>query len=145
VNVHLMILMFIMLFNFLIFMVALTVNFLYPSLNFLEVPIRWSEWLRRNSTMYVAGLSISAIQFWVGLRFRNFFVPVGIGFAMWIIGTLMVMEFGTRHGYLFPYTALPYSLFDKYKHLMPAVNLVSVGYAALFLLIGFLDFRRGKK
>lgn len=145
VNVHLMILLFIVIFNALLFVVALTAHLLYPPLEFLDKPIRWTEWLSRNSTMYVAGLSVSAIQFWLGLRFRNFFVPVGIGFAMWFIGMLMVMEFGSMNAYLFPYTALHYGVFDKFGHLMPRVNLVSAGYTVLFLLIGFWDFRRGKK
>ena len=145
VNVQLMILTFIVMYNLCIFLIAAVVHFTMPSLNFLNIPINWTLWLSKNATLYVAGLSISAIQFWLGLRFRNFFVPVGIGFVLWFIGTLLVMEFGSKYAYYFPYTALPYSMFEKYKHLQPTINMVSVGYMGLFLVIGFADFRRGKR
>lgn len=144
-HVHLMILMFIVLFNLFMFMVAIAIHFMIPSVNFLGVPVKWIEWLSKNAIMYVAGLSISAIQFWFGLRFRNFIIPIAVGFALWLTGTVMVMEFGSRYAYFFPYSYLPYSLFPKYKHLMPTVMWNSLGYMALFLAIGFIDFRRGKK
>jgi lantibiotic transport system permease protein len=145
VNVHLMILTFLVIFNLCLFLIGAMVHFTMPAINFLDKPINWTQWLNKNATMYIAGLSISAIQFWLGLRFRNFFVPVGIGFVLWFIGTLLVMEFGSKYAYYFPYTALPYSMFDKYKYLQPTINMISVGYMVLFLAIGFADFRRGKR
>lgn len=141
-NVQLLLLFFLLLFNVFMGMVATVIHFADPELKILNQPFNSSGWLMWNVNYYLAVLAMCAIQFWLGLRFRNFLLSVGIGFVMWLIGTLLVMEFKTSKAFLFPYTYLPCTIMPKYKSLMPLVHWCSVGYMVLFLGIGYFDFRR---
>jgi hypothetical protein len=50
----------------------------------------------------------------------------------------------TKSGYVerFPYS-YAYGRFPKYDPQVNEVQWISLGYSVLFLIIGFLDFRRG--
>lgn len=63
-------------------------------------PLPWRWLLERNVVGYVAVLPIVAMQFLLGLRFRNFMVPLGAGVALWLTAVL-----GTswHYAWLLPY------------------------------------------
>ncbi len=54
-------------------------NLINPEFTFLHRSIDWETILRLNLKTYVSILGISAIQYWLSLRFNNFVAPVGIG------------------------------------------------------------------
>ena len=89
--------------------------------------------------MVLSGLC--AIQFWLGLRFKNFIIPIGIGIACYFAGTLLVMELKDSVIIYSPYTMLFYSGLPEYNY-VNMVNWYSLGYTIVFLGIGFLDFKR---
>ena len=49
-------------------------------------------------------LAIAAIQYWLSLRFRNFVVALGIGFALYITGlTIRQWEHIDWYPYMYPF------------------------------------------
>ncbi|MFN2439690.1 MAG: hypothetical protein ABR503_10865, partial [Chitinophagaceae bacterium] len=94
-----------------------------------------------NVNAYVSILAISAIQFWLGLRFKNFIIPIAIGFAMWLTGIMMLVAFKVPNADLFPYTYPAFSVFSEHKLMLNTIQLYSAGYAALFLILGFIHFK----
>jgi len=145
-NVHVVILLFILLYNVFLALSIVIIHFMVPSAHLLDQHRNWSELIMWNTHMYLGMLALSAIQFWLSLRFRNFVVSLGVGLTLWLVGVMMVMGYNVRGAYFFPYTYTAYSGFPyKFKDIMPAVQWGSFGYMMLFLIIGFIDFRRGKR
>ena len=143
-NLHLLILVFLLSFNGFMGFTLLGVHFLDPSLNVFHNPFNWKSILSLNVNSYLAILAISALQFWMGLHFRNFIIPIGIGFAMWVVASMMTMELHMDEARYFPYAFSIYSVSSKFNDILPSIQFLSLGYAVVFLLLGFLDFRRRK-
>lgn len=144
-NVQFMLLLFLVLFNVFMGLALVIVHFILPSMHLLNQPFNGNAWIMFNVKTYLAVLAITAIQFWLGLRFRNFIIPLGIGFVLWWAGMLMAMEFHTPNSQYFPYSFLVYSFSPKYKDIVPQIQLTSVLYTVVVLGLAFLDFRRGKR
>jgi lantibiotic transport system permease protein len=87
-------------------------------------------------------LALSAIHFWLGIRSKNFILPIGVGLALWLTGTLLVLEFKASWATYFPYSFQSITLSSQTRPYLEQVMWTSAGYAVLVLLIGFLDFRR---
>jgi hypothetical protein len=124
------------------FLTIVGVNFIKPTLNLFEHPLNGSTVLVNAANAYILLLAVCAIQFWMGLRFRNFIVPIGIGFALWLAGTIMAVQYKSNLVYYFPYSFNAFPVSTKLKSQLTQVAWTSLGYALLFLIIGFFDFRR---
>ena len=141
-NIHLLILLFLIA-NFLFMcVIAIATHFIFPELNILNQPINGRNVLINYANAYIVLLAITAIQFWLGLRFKNFIVPIAIGFALWFSGNLIVLEYKSPYGIYFPYSFQVYATFDQYKSHLNQVAWYSAGYLVLFLALSFIDFRR---
>ena len=143
-NVHVLVILFLLLYNILLVISLLVIHFMLPALHLLNKP-HWSELITWNVNTYVSALALIAVQFWLGLRFRNFIVPLGIGLTLWLIGVMMVAGYHVPNAYIFPYTYTAYTAFPKNNELLPAVQWGSVVYMVVFLVLGFVDFRRGRR
>jgi hypothetical protein len=95
---------------------------------------------------FVDCLPIVALQYLLALRFRNFLVPLGVGFLIWI-GALAALPW--KFGYLIPYT---YSMLDYLRHdpgkaFIPAIDiqLFALVYAVAFTAVGYALFRAMKE
>ncbi len=105
-----------------------------------KAAIPWTTFLREDALYFVDCLPIVALQYLVSLRFKNFLVPVGAGFLLWI-GALGALRW--TYGYFIPYT---YCIFNYLKTgvdtkaVIPAVNihLFAAGYFACFTLAGYI-------
>jgi hypothetical protein len=141
-NIHLMILMFLV--SNLIFMslAAVAAHFIDPSLDLLNQPFDWRRVLVTTANSYLTILAISTIQFWIGLRFKNFIIPIAIGLFLWLTGTILIMEYKASFGSYFPYSFHIYSIVSKFKPQLNQVVFNSCMYTVLFFALGFLDFRR---
>ena len=141
INVLLLIVIF-LLFNLLfVFADAVLLHFLQPSLHVLSQPINGKAILLSRVNSFVALLAICSIQFWMGMKFKNFIVPLAAGIALWFMGTILVMQ-NLEMAAWFPYSFHAYGSFPKYHPENLLVGWTSVVYAALFLVLGFVDFRR---
>ena len=143
INVQLLIFLFLVTDKLLMFINAVILHFIDPSLNVLNQPLDGAAILSTVVNSYVVLLGVSAIQFWLSLRFKNFIVPVAIGIGSWFIGTILVLQMKLAFAEYFPYSFHVFARFPEYKDKnLTAICWTSAGYAVLFLIIGFLNFRK---
>lgn len=142
-TIQLMILLCFVLFNILMLAVGAAGSLINTNLNFLSRPIDVQMLLKLNLKMYISTLGISAIQYALSLRFKNFVAPVGVGLAL-VIGSIIAMNVHWKHIYKYPY-AYPMLTLDAIKKhgsgFLENHEWNSIGYLVLFLLIGFLDMK----
>ncbi len=141
-NVHLLMLVFLIATHLFMFLTIAGINFIKPTLNLFNHPLDGSTVLVNAANAYILLLAVCTIQFWLGLRFRNFIVPIGIGFALWLAGTIMAVQYKSNLVYYFPYSFNAFPVSTKLKSQIPQVAWTSLGYALLLLIVGFFDFRR---
>lgn len=144
INVHFLIITFLVMNFIMMFTVVVLLHFMDPSLDIFNQPINGMEVLMTRVKAYVALLALSSIQFWLGLRFKNFIAPIGIGMGLWLAGTIMVFEAQSGIVEYIPYCYHAFLVNDQFKPANNTYQFLSVGYAILFLVIGFWEFR-GKR
>jgi hypothetical protein len=141
-NINLLILLFLIANLFFMTLVVVVMHFFHPALDLLSQPFDATRLLVLIANVYVTMLAVCAFQFWLGLRFRNFIIPTAVGFALWIAGMMMSFEFQSDLVEFFPYSFQTLPFIPDLQSKMSQVAWTSVGYATLFLMLGFLDFRR---
>jgi hypothetical protein len=141
-NIQLLMLAFLIASHLFMWVVAIAIHFMVPKLNLLNQPLNGYTVLLYNINSYLTILAVSAIQFWIGLRFKNFLVPIAIGLVLWITGMSMVFEYHSDFTVYFPYSFHAFTFYPGNKSQLSQVEWTSFGYAVFFLLMGFLDFRR---
>lgn len=142
INVHLLMLVFLIATHLFMFLAIAGINFIKPNLNLFKHPLNGCTVLVNAVNAYILLLAVCAIQFWIGLRSRNFIVPIGIGFALWLTGTIMTVQYKSNLVFYFPYSFHAFPVSIKLKPQLTQVAWTSLGYALLFLTVGFFDFRR---
>jgi lantibiotic transport system permease protein len=144
-NAQFFIILFLLLNRLIMFLVVVLLHFREPELNVLRQPLDESEMTMSFLNSYIAMLAVFCLQFWLGLRFRNFIVPVGIGISLWFLGSILVLEMKSPLANYFPYSFHMFKTLPDFKVNDNAIRLTSFAYAVLFLVIGYIDFkRRGK-
>ena len=124
--------------------VVIAAHFILPDLNILQHSFNPYPVLEENVHTYVSVLAICTIQFWIGLRSRNFIVPIAIGIACWLAGTIMVFEYKSSASPYFPYSFHGIRLSPEFSPRLTQVEWTSFGYSILFLVLGFWDFKQRK-
>ncbi len=146
-TIHLMILFCFILFNVLLILSGVLINFIDPKFTFLQQSIDWEMIFWLNVKTYISILGISAIQYWLSLRFKNFVAPVGIGLVL-IIGSIVAVNLKWAHVYKYPYI-YPFLSYDSMKKtsgpFLENHEWNSFGYFVFFMLIGFLDMKFRKE
>lgn len=146
-TIHIMILICFILFNVLMILAGVLIDVITPEFTFLQRSIDWETLLRLNVKTYISILGISAFQYCLSLRFKNFVAPVGIGLAL-VIGAVISIEFHWQHIYKFPYTypILSYDSMEKTSYpILENHEWNSIGFCVFFLLVGFLDMKFRKE
>jgi hypothetical protein len=141
-NIQLLILLFLVATHLFMFVTILAAQFIDPTLDLLNQPLNGYTVLVKAVNAYLTILAGCAMQFWIGLRFKNFIVPIAIGLALWLTGTLMALEYHSKLTNYFPYSFQIFPICPDYTPKLDEVAWTSAGYAILFLFLGFLDFRR---
>jgi len=141
-NIQLLIIFFLVAYNIFIGLAAVTIHFIDPTVGVGKPAPNWSAIALVNLKLYLSILSISALQFWLGIRFKNFITPVAIGFMLWITAAIMLLQMHSSLADLFPYTYSIVSMLPVFKTKWTGVQIGSIIYAAAFLVFGFIDFRR---
>jgi hypothetical protein len=142
INIQMLILLFLVANVIFMFIVLVLTNWIDPKLGLFSKPLNWSLLLLRLANSYLLILALSAFQFWLGLRFKNFILSVGLGFALWLTCIIMALEY---HSTIVEYIPHSFQLFSVVPPLQPKLEQVvwtSLGYAIVFLVLGFIDFRR---
>ena len=146
-TIQFMIIFFFLLFNGFMLSGGLLLSMLNPDFSFIDHAVPWRKLLELNLKTYVSILGISAIQYAVSIRFKNFIAPIGIGLAL-LIGAIIGANLGWEHIFKVPYAHPILTL--KYMALKDRPFLENHEWNALlycvaFLLIGFLDMRLRKE
>ncbi len=102
----LMLLQFFILFNLGVFLSVLIPFLLLKNVSYPVAVFPWLFSLKTNATFFIDCLPVMAIQYLVGLQFKNFLVPLGIGIGMLTAATFAI---SWQYGYIIPYS---YSLFN---------------------------------
>ena len=126
------------------FIVAVIMHFREPQLDVLSQPVEVSKMMISLFNSYVVTLALCSIQFWLGLTFRNFIIPIAVGIALWFLGSILVVQMKSPLSNYFPYSYHMFETFPEFK-MADTVRFASVGYALLFLAVGFFSFSRKEK
>lgn len=132
---------------FVLFDVAVYVSAMLPPALLGNVPyprahMPFRGFVVETGKYWVASLPIVVAQYVLSLRFKNFLVPVGVGFMTWV-GALAALSW--KDGYILPYiyTMLAYLRDDpKTRITLPPsqLNAWAIGYTLCFTLAGYLLF-----
>lgn len=138
--VMLMLILFLVLHNILLFAVTALVDSRAVNVWFKPHSPDWHMLLDYNLRTFICIQGISALQFWLGIRFRNFIPPIAIGFGLWLLAATLVLELRLPRADLHPYTYPIYAIFPDFESKLPGLFTGSALYATMFLLFGFFDF-----
>jgi lantibiotic transport system permease protein len=113
-----------------------------PGVTMPAAPMPFASFLLDDLRYCIACLPIVALQYLLSLRFRNYMVPVGVGFMLWV-GSLAALS--SRWGVLSPYayTMLEYLKNEPGGKLPPPmfdIHWLATGYSVLFVAMGFVLF-----
>ena len=141
-NIHLLMIFFLVATHVFMWLVTIAIHFILPELDVLNQPLNIAAVWRMLGNSYVTILAVSVLQFLIGLKFKNFLVPVGIGVALWLIGTVMSLEYNSDLADYFPYSFHTFEFSPEHRPRLTEVKWRSLIYAVVFLVIGFWDFSR---
>ena len=143
ITLHLLIILFIASFLIFLFIGVFLINLIHPGLFKKEFNLQNA--LLANWHVYVSVFAISAIQFWLSLRFKNFIAPLAIGFCLWIMAPLMLFSlnwsFADRYPYSFPIQLVAMSERPDFKPDIPLIHMLSMAYGLFFLAVAFIEFK----
>jgi lantibiotic transport system permease protein len=124
---------------------AIAANIINPGYNFFSSHLDMNAVMMYSLKIYAATLAISAIQFWISLRFKNYILPLGIGMALLITG-LIVMNW--EYIYLYPY-AYPLLTFmtsiSLGQNWLVKHEYISICYTLAILILTLFDVNRFKE
>lgn len=143
VTLHLLIILFIASFLTFLFIGIFLINLIHPGL--FKKGLDLQAVLLTNWNLYVSIFAISAMQFWLSLRFKNFIAPLAIGFCLWIMAPLMLFSlnwsFADRYPYSFPIQLVAMSEKPDFKPDIPLIQMLSMAYGLFFVGVAFLEFK----
>ena len=150
VAIIIMILFLFLMFNIFMLLSGAVPNLFYSKYTFLKNSIDWSALLKLNFKTFVSLLGIISIQYWIGLRFRNFIVPIGIGLGLLVSSMILLpWEHVDKVPYAYPLRTFMTSMTKNQNELTGPLlqnhELNSVGYFIFFTIIAFLDMRFRKE
>jgi len=120
---------FFVLFNLGIYLSALVPYIIVIGVPYPKAPIPYPLFLQLDAYYFVDCLPIVALQYLISLNYKNFLVPVGTGFMLWV-GALASLSW--KYGYIIPYT---YGMFTFLKSgvtskaVIPTVNIHGIAFA----------------
>ncbi|HEU4471925.1 MAG TPA: ABC transporter permease [Flavisolibacter sp.] len=97
-----------------------------------------------NAQTWILSLGLSAVQFWLSLRFRNFVAPLAVGLVGWFLSPMMIFQFKTAMVEYYPYAFTILSVIPDYKANIGTYQWYSIITAVAFLGIAFFQFRKRK-
>jgi lantibiotic transport system permease protein len=137
-----MMLQFFVFFNIGIYLAALIPYLAINGVPYPSAALPYLGFLKEDALYFIDCLPVIALQYLLSLKYRNFLVPVGTGFLIWIVA---LSSLRWKYGYVIPYT---YCMFNYLKDseggraLHPAINFhyISVGYFLIITVISYLVY-----
>lgn len=130
------------LFNLGIYLSALIPYLLFSGVSYPVAAIPYELFLEQNLKFFVASLPVLALQYLISLQYKNFLVPIGVGFVIWVLGLGTI---SWEHNYIFPY------ILSGLEHLKASgqstrqfpidIQLLAVCYTTVFIVAGYILYR----
>jgi hypothetical protein len=95
-----MLLQLFLLFNLGVYLTGVIPALLSARVDYPTEPLPVGLFLREDLKFFIDCLPMLALQFLLGLQFKNFLVPVGVGFLVWILGIGFI---SWEYSYILPY------------------------------------------
>lgn len=135
-----MMVQFFVLFNIGVYLSAVIPYLLVSGVPYPKAPLSYSYFLEQNLLYFIDCLPIVALQYLMSLKYKNFLVPVGVGFVFWV-GALASLSW--KHGYIIPYT---YCMFfylqsgveNKATILYFNFHFLALGYFAVITMVSYV-------
>jgi hypothetical protein len=131
---------------FILFNVGMYLSGVLPALfikaaSYPKEPIPYFTFLKQNIKYFVDCLPIVALQYLLGLQFRNFLVSIAGGIALWI-GAIIVLINGWKYSYIVPYIYGSLNFFRGIGKFNDDVHIhyLALGYFTLFVLAGYVFY-----
>ncbi|RYY85861.1 MAG: hypothetical protein EOO15_15925 [Chitinophagaceae bacterium] len=140
----LMVTLVLVLFNALLFVAAGYLQWREPAIALGKRSFDWAYWLRLNGNLFTSILGLVSVQFFLGIRFRNFLVPVGVGFLLWVLGMMLLFDLHSSIGGYIPHVYPLANTMADPESTWVMERAGSLAYFAVFLLAAFYDFKRRK-
>jgi lantibiotic transport system permease protein len=142
ISLHSMIWLFLLSYTIFLCISGFATDMLYPTLY--ERGIDIYQIIVINTQGWLLVLGLSAIQFWLSLRFKNFIAPLAIGVAGWFLSPMMLFEFKTTIVQYYPYAFTILGVMPDYQANIVDYQWYSILTALLFLGIAFWEFSTRK-
>jgi hypothetical protein len=133
-------------FNLTLVVGGYTIGLINSKFAFTQTLPPFGHMIRLTSRIFIAILAMSAIQYWLSIRFRNFIVSFGIGFAV-MVTSLILQVWDPAHyiPYLYPTQVYRHEMFGGG---IPTEETLrnSILIFITVMLLGYLDllYRREK-
>ncbi|UYQ94977.1 ABC transporter permease [Chitinophaga horti] len=139
----LMLLQFFILFNLGIYLNGV-LPALLPGVDYPAAAFPFSTFLAGSGKFLLASLPIITLQYLLSLQFKNFLVPVGVGFGLYVASMIAV---SWKYGYLLPYIYNIRSLQGRELAGNTGANIYhfAAGYALIFLVLSFVLYLHKKE
>ena len=143
--IHCMILFCFILFNVSIIAASSVTNIFHPGYEFFSHPVPWITLLQITGKVYLSVFAITAIQYWLSLRLKNFIVPMGIGLALVITG-LIIHQWDKLYYYPYMYSAIAYwKEFRRVPGMSQQAEWYNAAWFLVILLLAFVDTVKRKE
>lgn len=116
------------------------IGFIYPHYNLFSNPIEMQFLLTSTFKSLVCVLGISGAEFWLGMRFRNFVIPIVLAFLMWMVASTTTFDVHMSGATFNPFSYLAFASFARPGSAVAWVMLASVAWCVLFLAGGYIEF-----
>lgn len=129
------------LFNLGIYLAVIVPSIIFSSVPYPSAPIPFQVFWNANVNFFVDCLPVLALQFLLSLHFKNFLVPVGVGFAVWFLGIGML---AWDYSFLLPYNhgAINYlTSVGRFSKQIPFdTEILALVYFAAFIIAGWFIY-----
>lgn len=140
-SVHILVIAALLLFNLFMILTGVVSNLIFTGYTFLQTAIDWEAMWKLTLKTYVSVLGISAIQFWLSMRFKSFVGGVGTGLAL-LVSSIIVASMNWEHISKMPY-AHPVltiqTMMQQNRPLLENHEWNSIGYFLFFSIFGYVD------
>lgn len=140
----LMLLQLFIIFNIGIYVAGVLPSLFFRALSYPVDPFPFMRFLRGNLYFFIDCLPVIALQYLLSLQFKNFLVPVGVGFGL-LIASLIAMNW--KYGYIVPYAYSPLNFRENQGKVDPSVNIhvCAIIYFCAFMLLSYILYLRKKE
>ena len=135
--VQIFLIAFFILFSLFIIFSGYAVGLLQKGYAFSAHSIPWDSMLAIVVRVYIGISGVTAIQYWISMRYKNFIVPLGVGIGLWMTG-IVLMDWDKIIYYPYMYATLLYFI-DSPGH-MGTLSALTINSVVCFIAAVSLGF-----